>query len=56
MDLQRRVLIDKEIRELSEKFINDRNFLEEDNRNIRKEIDEMRLKHGSAEDLAESTQ
>jgi hypothetical protein len=43
--------VDREIRELSAKFISDRNYLENENRKLRQEYDEIRLKHSSVDDI-----
>lgn len=50
-DFQRRVLVDREIRELTSRFINDRNHLENENKKLRQDFDELRLKHGSFDDV-----
>lgn len=48
--------MDREIRELTAKFISDRNYLENENRKLRAEVDEIRLKHSSVDDIIQSAE
>ncbi|CAK65687.1 unnamed protein product (macronuclear) [Paramecium tetraurelia] len=49
-ELQRRIQVDREIRELTARFIADRNQLEQENRSLRIELDQMKLSKYSFED------
>ncbi|CAD8204726.1 unnamed protein product [Paramecium pentaurelia] len=50
-ELQRRISIDREIRELTARFISDRNQLEKENRQLRTELDSLKLSKSSVEDI-----
>ncbi|CAD8155565.1 unnamed protein product [Paramecium pentaurelia] len=49
-ELQRRIQVDREIRELTARFIADRNQLEQENRSLRIELDQIKLSKYSFED------
>ncbi|CAD8196379.1 unnamed protein product [Paramecium octaurelia] len=49
-ELQRRIQVDREIRELTARFIADRNQLEQENRSLRIELDQIKLSKYAFED------
>ncbi|CAD8123538.1 unnamed protein product [Paramecium sonneborni] len=50
-ELQRRIQIDREIKELTARFISDRNQLEKENRQLRTELDSLKLSKSSVDDI-----
>lgn len=53
-DFQRRITVDREIRELTSKFISDRSHLEDENQKLRQDLDQAKLRLGSVEDILAS--
>ncbi|KAM3135963.1 hypothetical protein pb186bvf_011953 [Paramecium bursaria] len=55
-ELQRRVQLDREIRELTARFIQDRNQLDQQNQQLKAELDQLKLKKGSLDDVLMSAE